>query len=127
MSRPETLDDVEDRTEQVANFSCDKFLDAPLLLKHYMAFIEAVQKHGGTVETAYSSTVNVFIPKTKKQLQERLQSDQASWDHNHDLYQKVMRGEVIKSYQEYSVKAWAEREGHPEPVFVKEDDDASVS
>lgn len=126
MSRPETTADVEDRSETVATFDVSKFLNAPALLKTYTAFIEAVEKVGGTVETKYASNVEASIPKTKAQLEERLKSDQYTWDSNQASYEKVLRGEVIKSYQEYSVKAHAEREGLPAPVFVKEDEDASV-
>jgi hypothetical protein len=124
--KPQNVNQVQDRTERIATFDLDKINAIPALLKHYVALIETAQKMGGEVNTTYGSTVEVFIPKNRKQLEARLEYEQREWDRYEGLYNQVRDGEVIKSYYESGVTEWAKTEGLPEPVFVKEDEDAEV-
>jgi uncharacterized protein YdeI (YjbR/CyaY-like superfamily) len=124
--KPQNVNQVEDRTVRIALFELDKINALPGLLKHYVALIETAQKMGGEVSTTYGSTVEVLIPKDRKQLQERLEYEQREWDRYSDLYAKVRSGEAIKSYYESGVTEWAKNEGLDAPEFVKEDEDAEV-
>jgi hypothetical protein len=126
MARPENFSDIKDRTLRVATFEVDKLTALPALLKHYVALVESVQKMGGEVNTSYGSTVEVTIPKNPTQLKETFEREQREWDRQEELYAAVLRGEVLKSYQEYGVTEWAKNEGHPKPVFNKEDEDSNV-
>jgi hypothetical protein len=118
--RPQTLNQVKDRTYRVAVFETDKINTVPSLLKPYTALIEAVQKYGGEAKISYGSTVEVLINKNRTQLQAQLESEQREWDRQEELYKQVQNGEVLKSYQEYGVTEWAKGESLPEPVFNKE-------
>ena len=125
MARPETVRDVERKTIQIATFEVAELTALPALMRCYVALVETVQKMGGEIQKNYSS-VMVHIPKDNEQLAEQLKSEQANWDRNADLYELVLAGKPIKSYQEYSLTEWAKKEGLGEPEFVKEDEDASV-
>jgi hypothetical protein len=124
--KPQNVNQVQDRTERIATFDLEKINAIPALLKHYVALIETAQKQGGEVTTTYGNSVEVFIPKNRKQLEDRLAYEQREWDRHQELYNQVRNGEVIRSYLESGVTEWAKTEGLPEPVFVKEDEDAEV-
>lgn len=123
--KPQNVNQVKNRTIQIATFETAELTALPALMKVYVALVEAVQKMGGEVKKNYSS-VQVFIPKNREQLADQLESEQREWDRKEELYKTVQNGEAIKSYQEYGLKEWAETEGLPEPVFVKEPEDAEV-
>lgn len=122
--KPQTVNQVKDRTVRVATIETDKILALPALLKHYTALVETVQKMGGEVSTTYGTTVELTIPKDAKQLAETLKSEQASWDRYSALYEQVRNGEEIKSYLESAVTNWAEAEGLDAPEFVKSEVDS---
>ena len=125
MARPAVISHVENRTIQIATVETNELSALPALMKCYVALVEQVQKMGGEVRKNYGS-VQLHIPKDAEQLKYQLEQDQAAWDRHSKLYADVLRGEVIKSYQEYSLNEWAKKEGLDAPVYNKEEEDADA-
>lgn len=123
MSRPESIKDIaeKDRFVRIAMFEIDKIVTSAILLKHYTALIEAVQKHGGNIEKNYN-TVDVNIPKTTSELEYQLESDQRQWDEMQRLYNLALnRGPSdtdIPEWRRDSIKRWAKDEDLPDPFDV---------
>lgn len=123
MARPESIKDIkqEDRFTRVAMFEIDKVIANAMLLKHYTALLETVQKMGGNAEKSYS-TVDVNIPKNDKELADQLASDQRSWDDMQKLYHlAVNRGEnsdEIPEWRRSGLTQWAADNDLPNPFDV---------
>jgi hypothetical protein len=128
MARPEKISEVTERHERFALFYTENFATEPAVLKHYTAMLEAVQKFGGKVERQYT-TVEMYIPKTQKQLQAQLETDQRTWDRHRDLYLRAVKAdpeeEPVKEYERSYVQEWARKEHKPDPfdVFAANDPD----
>lgn len=130
MSRPENLADIkhDDRFVRVASFEVDHIITSPVLLKHYNAMLETVQKFGGFVNKSYSS-VELSIPKSKELLEAQLRSDQYRWDEMQKFYNlAVVRGPGdtdVPEWRHNGIKEWAKDEGLPNPfdVFAANDDE----
>lgn len=123
MARPESIREIaeSDRFVEIGGFETQHFIAIPTLLKQYTAFIEAVLKQGGRVIKSYGSHINVFIPKTREQLEEQLRSDQQSWDEHQRLYNKALaadEGDPVPEWRRKGVEKWAEKEGLPNPFDV---------
>lgn len=115
MSRPETIADVTDRFIRFANIEVDKFINNPKLLKAYTTLIEQVTYFAGEVNTTYGTNVELTLPRTTKQLEEQLRSDQYSWDDKRTNYLKMLDGEEVAEWRHSSLKEWAKAEGLPDP------------
>lgn len=130
MARPESINEIEEenRFVRLAMFELDRIMTDAALLKHYTALLEVVTKMGGRADKAYS-TIDLDIPKNKKQLEDQLRSDQYNWDETQKLYRIALKGdssdEPIREYQKTTIKEWAKREGLPDPfdVFAANDED----
>ena len=123
MSRPENLADIkhDDRFIRVASFEVDRVITSPMLLKHYNALLEQVQKLGGFASKSYAS-VELSIPKDKELLEQQLRNDQYCWDELQKYYNlAVVRGPgdtEIPEWRHNSIKEWAKEEGLPDPFDV---------
>lgn len=123
MSRPESLADIkhDDRFIRVASFEVDRVITSPMLLKHYNALLEQVQKLGGFANKSYAS-VELNIPKDKELLEQQLRNDQRRWDELQKYYNlAVVRGPgdtEIPEWRHNSIKEWAKEEGLPDPFDV---------
>jgi len=123
MSRPESLADIkhDDRFIRVASFEVDRVITSPMLLKHYNALLEQVQKLGGFASKSYAS-VELNIPKDKELLEQQLRNDQYRWDELQKYYNlAVVRGPgdtEVPEWRHNSIKEWAKEEGLPDPFDV---------
>ena len=123
MARPENIKDIKhkDRFVRIAMFELDKMITSAVLLKHYTALIEAVEKHGGSIEKNYN-TVDINIPKTTSELEYQLENDQRNWDEMQRLYNLALnRGPSdtdIPEWRRDSIKRWAKEEDLPDPFDV---------
>lgn len=123
MSRPENLADIkhDDRFIRVASFEVDRVITSPMLLKHYNALLEQVQKLGGFASKSYAS-VELNIPKDKELLEQQLRNDQYRWDELQKYYNlAVVRGPgdtEVPEWRHNSIKEWAKEEGLPDPFDV---------
>ena len=123
MARPESFKDLSnsDRFVRIALFEIDKIMTSAVLLKHYSALLEAVQKHGGKAEKSYS-TIEVMLPKDQQELQQQLEYDQRTWDNRKKEYNlAVNRGPSDADFPEWKVsnlKLWAKENDLPDPFDV---------
>lgn len=122
MSRPKTIKDVKDRKEEIAVIYVDKLSTSPMLLKHYAALLETVQKFNGVAEVNYNS-VKLFIPKDTNQLETQLRYEQSNWDNERALYDRALNRETVedkplREWEKDTVKRFAEQEHLPNPFDV---------
>jgi hypothetical protein len=118
MARPETIKDVKERMVEIGTIDLERIVTNPALLKPYTAFIEAVQKMNGTVETTYGSQVKMKLLRDQKQLEHQLSSEQYLWDDIQKRYNQAVRADESNPVPEYfrnSVTEWAKAEGLPDP------------
>lgn len=131
MARPNSIADVTDRTNLVATFHTEFINTSPIMLKHYAAFIETAQKFNGQVKPNKwnKAQIEVFLPKSKEELEMQLIADQNSWDYRKEEYDKaVNRDSVSDEFDEYKqnrIKEFAKQNGFPNPfdVFSANDSD----
>ena len=131
MARPESIKDIkqDNRFVRVALFESDKIIANPLLLKHYTALLEAAQKLGGHADKSSYGTVEIYIRKNNRELEEQLKSDQYYWDENQKFYNlAVLRGENsddVPEWRRSGIIAWAKENDLPNPfdVFAANDDE----
>ena len=120
MARPETIADVKDRFIRMGSIEFGKISMTPELLKPYTAFLEAVKKMGGHMEENYSG-IEMFLPRTKKQLEDQLRSERYSWDNNEKYYKKALKADESDPVEEWrrdGIREWATEEGLPNPFDV---------
>lgn len=122
MARPESINDVKegDRFITVATFEIDKFIENPVLLKHYTSLLESVNKSDGMAEKYYN-TVKLQLPKDKKELEYQLESDQRTWDDMQEQYNRAVdRGptDEIAEWKRDNIISWAKRNDLPNPFDV---------
>lgn len=121
MARPETTNDVVERTEQIATFIPGKFDTNPKLLHAYAQFIDtATSRLGGTV-TDDHGVVTVTRQRGDDELVRQLKKDQSDWDYKKKWYEQIAAGEEFKYPNLIPVVAeWAEANGYaPLPEFDK--------
>lgn len=130
MARPNSIADVTDRTNLVATFHTE-FITTRLIYFAYAAFIETAQKFNGQVKPNKwnKAQIEVFLPKSKEELEMQLIADQNSWDYRKEEYDKaVNRDPVSDEFDEYKqnrIKEFAKQNGFPNPfdVFSANDSD----
>jgi hypothetical protein len=125
MARPETIADVEEKMIRIGSFDLERVVTEPKLLKAYTALIEQLQLMKGTVEPTYGQTVEFHLPRNQKQLQERLRSDQYSWDDHQKHYKLALLGEEVADWRKSGISEWAKEEGLPDP-FDSESEESEV-
>ena len=124
MARPANIKDIanEDRYKDVGRIETNTFIDQPKILKKYAEFTEIIQQASGCVEKSYGATINIRLPKTKKELDDQLDNDQRHWDEMQRLYNVALKGDTVgdpvPEWRRDSVKRWAEKEGLPNPFDV---------
>lgn len=123
MARPENIKDIkdEDRFVRIATFEVEKIMCNAVLLKHYTALLEAVQKMGGKAEKSYS-TIDVSAPKDDRELLQQLEYDQRTWDSRLAEYNlAVTRGpsdEDFPDWKRNTIIRWAKENDMPDPFDV---------
>ena len=130
MARPESINDIadSDRYVRVAQFETEHIMTDPALLKHYTAMLEAVVKIGGYPDKSYSS-IDLYILKNQKQLQDQLRSDQYRWDDMQKSYNIVLANadptEPVPDWKRKGIQQWAKENDMPDPfdVFAANNDD----
>ena len=115
MARPESLNDIELKDEEFATVQVGNIAGHATLLKAYAVFMEACEKAGASVDTAYYST-RFSRPPTAAEQDEQLRRKQSSWDEGQKLYGHLRDiGDVEHEYQRGMAQRWAEGEGLPFP------------
>ena len=125
MPRPETFADLDHHqvVKVAATFHVDAFVNDPHLIKLYGEFLARVtQLKGGAQEGSNTYNMNLEIPLSEKELDDKLKSAQASWDALDRRYlaisQYELDGETLdpayKEYEGYGIRNHAEREGYPQ-------------
>ena len=89
MPRPVSTEEITERSRSIGRIEIERFGTHPSLLKAYAALLEAVTKLGGHADQRYSN-VELFIPKTAKELAEQLESDQRRWDSAEALWLRAV-------------------------------------
>lgn len=130
MARPESHADLADYATKstLAHFYIDEFKTNPKLLRIYSAFIEEVQKSGGTIN--YSE---VSVPKSAALLDEQLDLAQRTWDNTAKRYAAVVLACDVRSpekfadlnwkdHEAYGLRTWAEKEDRGVFNLIDEDD-----
>ena len=97
-------------------------------LKAYAALLEATTKLGGVAEQRYGH-VELFIPKTAKELTEALESEQRRWDSTEALWLRAVRaedGDELREWERESVvTSWCDAEGKPNRSTLRRRDGTS--
>ena len=130
MPRPVSTEEITERSRSIGRIEIERFGTHPSLLKAYAALLEAVTKLGGHADQRYSN-VELFIPKTAKELAEQLESDQRRWDNAEALWLRAVRADdddVLREWERDTVVAWCEAEGKPNPFdpFAARDEDLAA-
>ena len=130
MPRPASTDDITERSRSIGRIEIERFGTHASLLKAYAALLEAVTKLGGVAEQRYGH-VELFIPKTAKELTEALESEQRRWDSTEALWLRAVRaedGDELREWERESVVAWCDAEGKPNPFdpFAARDEDLAA-
>lgn len=117
MPRPASIEEITERSRSIGRIETERFGTHPSLLKAYAALLEATTKLGGHAEQRYGH-VELFIPKTPKELAEQLESDQRRWDSAEALWLRAVRadeGDDLREWERDTVTSWCAAEGKPNP------------
>lgn len=111
MARPESLNDIELKDEEFGIIQVGNIAGQAALLKAYAVFMEACEKAGAIVDTAYYAT-RFRRPPTEAEKLAQLEQAQRSWDEGQKLYGHLRDiGDVEHEYQRGMAQRWAEGEG----------------
>lgn len=121
MSRPETIDDIDDYARAghvVATIPPDHITAFPSLGQHLLAALAEAERLG-----LARVGNDIVIPLTDDELAEKLSNAQRHWDYQRESYEMWIAGTIpvdgMKSYREALAAQHAKREGLPlldEPV-----------
>lgn len=115
MSRPETIQDIDEKNVDFATVELGLIATDPALMKGYTAFIDAVQKGGAEARSEYNRVVLSRRPSTEE-LKDQLRVAQATWDEHKKHYETLRDvGETEYEFQRNQAERWAESEGLPFP------------
>lgn len=119
MSRPETIDDLDEctlRGSEAARAAVAEFASEPDMVIAWGQLLQAARAAGYRI----SDDGVIYRPPTNGELERGLSYQQKVWDANEEAYEAALDGAPEPKYS-YTLREWCRREGHDYPYSNTEE------